>query len=88
MVIVKDEDNLLRDSSQVVDQGDQDGVGPWRLRGLEHAQRALTEVGFNILTLVQSGNEVGQETNRVVIISIQREPGNLDRLAIDFVVTL
>jgi hypothetical protein len=86
MVIIQNKDDFLGDGSQIVDQGDQNGVGGWRLRGLEHVQGPLADFSVNLLDLVKRCDEVDQESHRIVIIFIQREPGHLDRLAMDFLV--
>jgi hypothetical protein len=49
VVVVEDEDEIIRDGGDFVDQRDQYGFDGWRLRRLEHSQRTrsnIRSVGF------------------------------------------
>ena len=69
MIIIQDEDNFLGNGSQIVDQGDQNGVGRWRLRGLEHAQCPLAVVSVAYLK--------GQKDIPGQLLKLEDEMGNL-----------
>ena len=71
MIIIKDEDNLVRNGGNLVDQWGQDDLGRWRLRRLEHCQCPCSEGCLQSLDLVQGCDEVCQETNWVVVAFIQ-----------------
>ncbi len=73
MVVVKDEDEMVRDGGDLVEQDCQNRFdGRW-LRGLEHLQRPCSDIRRNRL---QSRDEVCQKALWVVIAFVQRQPGN------------
>ncbi len=72
VVIVKDEDKIVRDGGDFIEQSRQNRFGWRRLRGLEHAQHAFSNIRRNRL---QSSNEVSQKTCGVIIPFVQRQPG-------------
>jgi hypothetical protein len=73
VVIIKDKDNPIGQGGNLVDQGSQDSLGRWRLRGFECAQRAFSDVGFNGL---QGRDQVSQKADQVVVALVKREPGD------------
>ena len=73
VVVVKDEDELVREGGDVIEQGRQHRFG-WRwLRGLEHTQHPCANRRRNRL---QRSDEVGQKAGGVVIPFVQRQPGD------------
>src|SRR5829696_2069990 len=72
VIVVEDEDEIVRDGAYFIEQGRQNRFG-WRwLRGLERTQHAFSDIRCNRL---QSGDEVSQKAWGVAIPSVQRQPG-------------
>ena len=76
VVVVKDEDEIVRDGGDFVEQGRQDRFGRRWLRGLERTQHPCSNLRRNRL---QGGDEVGQKAGGVVIPFVQRQPGGRSR---------
>ena len=73
MVVVQDEDEIVRDGGDFIEQGCQNRFD-WRwLRGLEHTQHPFSNIRRNRL---QSSDEVSQKAGGVVIPFVQRQPGD------------
>src|SRR3990172_4886909 len=73
MVVVKDEDEIIREGGDLVEQDRQNRFN-WRwLRRLERPQHPCSDTRRNRL---QSSDEVGQKACGVVIRFVQRQPGN------------
>ena len=72
MVVVEDEDDTVRESRDLVEQGRQHRFGGWRLGRLEHAQHPLPNIRRD---RPQSGDEVGQEARRIAVPFVQGKPG-------------
>ena len=75
VVVVKDEDEAVREGGELVDQGRQQRFG-WRrlrLRSMERSQHPCSNILHNRL---QSRDEVGQKACEVVIPFLQRQPGH------------
>ena len=73
VVVVKDEDEIVRDGGDFIEQGRQNRFG-WRwLRGLEHTQHPCSNIRRNRL---QRSDEVSQKACGVVIPFVQRQPGD------------
>src|SRR5450756_2378694 len=73
MVVIKDEDEIVRDSGDFIEQGCQNRFDGWRLRGLEHTQHPFSNIRHNRL---QSRDEVSQKAGGVVIPFVQRQPSD------------
>ena len=73
MVIVQDEDEMVRDGGDFIEQGCQNRFDWRRLRGLEHSQHPCSNIRCNRL---QSRDEVSQKAGGVVIPFVQRQPGD------------
>ena len=73
MVVVKNEEKIVRDGGDFIEQGGQNRFDGWRLRGLEHPQHPCSDIRRNRL---QGSDEVNQKTVGVVIPFIQRQPSN------------
>ena len=72
VVVVQDEDEIVRDGGDFIEQGRQNRFG-WRwLGGLEHSQHPFSNIRRNRL---QSSDEVSQKACGVVIPFVQRQPG-------------
>src|SRR3972149_1513065 len=74
MVVVKDEDEIVRDGGDFIEQGRQNRFG-WRwlrLRSVEHTQHPFSNIRRNRL---QSSDEISQKACGVVIPFVQRQPG-------------
>ena len=72
MVIVQDEDEIVRGGSNFIEQNRQNGFS-WRwLRRLQHTQHPFSKMWRNRL---QSHNEVSQKASGVAIRFVQRQPG-------------
>ena len=69
VVVVKDEDESVRDGGDFIEQGCQNRLGGGWLRGLEHSQRPCPNIRCNRL---QGSDEVRQEACWIVIPFIQR----------------
>jgi hypothetical protein len=78
VVVVEDEDEIVRGGGDFVEQGRQDRLGRRRLRGLERTQHPFPDIRRDRL---QSGDEVSQEACGVVISLIKRQPGGRLRAA-------
>ena len=81
VVVVKHEDEALRDGGEFVDQGRQQRFGRRRLRGLERSQHTRANARRNPFDFaqgkrLQSRDEVGQKACEVVIPFVQRQPGH------------
>ena len=74
VVVVEDEDEIVRDGGDFIEQGRQDRFGRRWLRGLEHTQHPFSNIRRNRL---QSSDEVSQKACGVVIPFVQRQPGGL-----------
>src|SRR6266567_7885120 len=73
VVVVKDEDEMVRERGDLIEQGRQDCFG-WRwLRGLKHTQHPFPNIRRNRL---QSSDQVRQKACGVVIPFVQRQPGD------------
>ena len=77
VVVVKHEDEALRDGGEFVDQGRQQRFGRRRLRGFERSQHTRAKARRNCL---QGRDEIGQKACEVVIPFVQRQPGNFGRM--------
>ena len=75
VVVIQDEQKVLRDGGNFVEQGDQNGFDLQRLGGLERSQQPLAN---SRLDRLQRFYQVRDEPRRIVIPLIQRQPG--DRL--------
>lgn len=82
--IVKNEDQrpvlvtVLCESRNLVDERRHDRFDRYRLRRLEHRQGVFTDVGcFEVRYGLQGSDDMGPETDRIVVALIQREPGDL-----------
>src|SRR3712207_5802625 len=64
VVVVEDENEIVRDGGDFIEQGRQNRFGWWWLRGLEHTQHPFSDVRGNRL---QSGDKVSQKACGVVI---------------------
>ena len=73
VVVVKDEDEVIRDGGDFIEQGCQNRFGGWRLRGLEHTQYPCSN--HSQRNRLQSSDEVSQKACGVVIPFVQRQPG-------------
>ena len=73
VVVVKDEDEIVRDGGDFIEQGRQNRFGGRWLRGLEHSQHPCSNIRRNRL---QSSDEVSQKAGGVVIPFVQRQPGD------------
>ena len=73
MVIVQDQDEMIRDGGDFIEQGCQNRFGGRWLRGLERAQHPFSNIRRNRL---QSSDEVSQKAGGVVIPFVQRQPGD------------
>ena len=73
VVVVKNEDEIVRDGGNFIEQGYQNRFG-WRwLRRLECRQHADANLWRNCL---QCCNEVNQKARGIAVPFIQRQPGN------------
>ena len=72
VVVVQDEDEIVRDCDDLVEQGRQDRFGRRRPRGLERTQHPFSDVRGNRL---KSGDYVRQKARGVAIPFVQRQPG-------------
>ena len=72
MVVVEDEDDTVRESRDLVEQGRQHRFDRWRLGRLEHAQHPFPNIRRN---RPQGGDEVGQEARGIVVAFVQGQPG-------------
>src|SRR3712207_8935901 len=76
VVVVQDEDELVREGGDVIEQGRQDRVdGRW-LRRLQHTQYTLSNRRRNGL---QRSDEVQEKAGEVVLPRVQRQPGGWSR---------
>ncbi len=75
VVVIQDEQKVLRDGGNFVEQGGQNGFDLQRLGGLERSQQPLAN---SRLDRLQRFYQVRDEPRRIVIPLIQRQPG--DRL--------
>jgi hypothetical protein len=73
VVVVKDDDEIIRDGGDLIEQGCQDRFGGRRLRGLENPQHPASKICHYLL---QCGDEVSQKACGVAIPFIQRQPGD------------
>ena len=73
MVVIQDEDEIVRDGGDFIEQGCQNRFDGWRLRGLEHIQHPCSHIRRNRL---QSSDEVSQKVRGIVIPFVQRQPGD------------
>ena len=71
VIVVKNENKILRDGGNFVDQGRQERLGGRRLGGLQRSQHTRSDTGRDGL---QSRNEVGQKASGVAIPCVQRKP--------------
>ena len=71
MVIIQDQDEIVRDGGDFIEQGCQNRFGGRWLRGLEHSQHPCSNIRRNRL---QSRDEVSQKAGGVVIPFVQRQP--------------
>ena len=72
VVVIEDENEIVLDGGDFVEQGRQNRLGWWWLRGLEHTQHSFCNVWGNRL---QSSDEVRKKASGVVIPFVQRKPG-------------
>src|SRR3712207_6093634 len=72
VVVVEDENEIVRDGGDLIEQSRQNRFGWRRLRGLEQTQHTFSNVRSNRL---QGSDEVSQEACWVVIPFVQRKPG-------------
>ena len=72
VVVVEDEDEIVRDRVNFIKQGRQGRFDWWWLRGLELTQHPFSNIRRNCL---QSGDEVSQKACGVAIPFVQRQPG-------------
>ena len=68
VVVIQDEQKVLRDGGNLVEQGGQKGFDLQRLGRLEHSQHRFSKIRCNCL---QSSDEVSQKAGGVVITLIQ-----------------
>ena len=73
VVVIQDEQKVLRDGGNFVEQGGQNGFDLQRLGGLERSQQPLPN---SRLDRLQRFYQVRDEARRIVIPFIQRQPGN------------
>src|ERR671916_2120492 len=71
VVVIEDQDEIVRDGGGLVEQGSQKRFGRRRLRGPEHTQDTFSYIRGNGL---QGSDEVSQEARGVVIPLVQRQP--------------
>ncbi len=71
VVVVEDENEIVRDGGALVEQGRQGRFGWRRLRGPERTQHAFSNIRRDRL---QSGDEVSQKARGVAIRFVQRQP--------------
>src|SRR3712207_8935810 len=72
VVVVQDEDELVREGGDVIEQGRHDRVdGRW-LRRLQHTQYTLSNRRRNGM---QRSDEVQEKAGEVVLPRVQRQPG-------------
>src|ERR671915_1319014 len=72
VVVIEDENEIVREGGDFIEQGRQNRFGWWWLRGLEYTQHSFSNVRDNRL---QSSDEVSQKACGVVIPFVQRKPG-------------
>ena len=72
VVVVEHQRDLLATGGEGVDELGRDRVGGFGACRVERAHDALTEVG---LDASERGHEVGQETVRLAVVLVQRQPG-------------
>jgi hypothetical protein len=60
VVVIEDDNEIVRDGGDFVEQGSQNRLGWWWLRGLEHTQHAFSNVWGNRL---QSSDEVRKKAS-------------------------
>lgn len=72
MVVVQDENERTAVLDNIVDNQGQYSFRRWQLGRLQQADGRLSYTGVGRL---QSGNEINQEANGVVVIFIQGKPG-------------
>ena len=86
VVIVQDEDKIVRDGGDFIEQGRQQRFSWRRLRGLEHAQHPCAKFrhypfAFAQDKRLQCRDEVSQKAVGVAIAFVQRQPGDRSRRA-------
>jgi hypothetical protein len=72
VVVVEDEDEIVRDGVNLVEQICQDRFGRRLLGGSEYTQRPLSDIRSDRL---QGSDEVRQKARGVVVPFVQRQPG-------------
>jgi hypothetical protein len=72
VVVVEDDNEIVRDGVNFVEQGCQDSFGRRWLGGLERAQHPFSDIRRD---RPQGGDEVSQKARGVVIPFVQRQPG-------------
>ena len=72
MVVIQDEQEIVRDGGDFIEQGHEDRFGWWWLRGSEQTQNTFSNVWGDGL---QSGEEVSHKACGVLILFVQRKPG-------------
>ena len=80
VVVVQDEDKIVRDGGDFIEQGRQQRFGGRRLRGLKRPQHPCAKIrrnpfGFAQGKRLQSRDEVSQKAGGVAIPFVQRQPG-------------
>ena len=73
MIVVKDEHQWRRKRRQLVEKKGKDRFRRWRLGC---AQQLLHTAAKLRLLGLQGGNQIGEKTGRVVVVVIQRQPGD------------
>ena len=72
VVVVEDEDEIVRDGGDFVEQGRQDRFGRRGPRGSEDPQHAFSDIRRD---RPQSSDEVSQKARGLVVPFVQRQPG-------------
>ena len=73
VVVVKDEDETVRDRGDFIEQGRQNRFGRRRLGRLEYTQHPFPNIRVNRL---QTSDQVSEKACGVVIPQVQRHPGD------------
>ena len=80
VVVVEDEDEIVRNGGDFVEQGRQDRLGRRWLGRPEHPQNPFTNLRHD---RPQRGDEVSQKASEVVIPLLKRKPGGLPLVPAD-----
>ena len=72
VVVVQDQDEMVRNGGQVIEQGRQQRFDGWGLRGLEHPHQPSSNRWRKGL---HRRDEVRQKAGGVILLCVQRQPG-------------